>query len=153
MPGNHEKEYEVHEERSKSDDTIIKIEEVHPDDETNKKQKIIIGAILATAIVTVIVLAILGYDPDENNDRLPIPTPITTSFHDDDKDDDEWKTVSVSSGYLALRNERAYDSSNEIGQLYSGSRVKIISEENDGYVMVYSEDLDEYGWVNAEYLQ
>ena len=55
-------------------------------------------------------------------------------------------------GYLALRVEPTYDASNEIGKLYTGSRVKIVGEEQGDYVWVYSEDLDKEGWVNAGYI-
>ena len=34
-------------------------------------------------------------------------------------------TVTVASGYLALRNAKAYDSSNEIGELYTGDTVEV----------------------------
>ena len=34
--------------------------------------------------------------------------------------------VGVSKGYLALRSAMAYDSSNEIGELYSGDTVEVI---------------------------
>ena len=33
--------------------------------------------------------------------------------------------VTVSSGYLALRNDTAYDASNEIGKLYTGDTVEL----------------------------
>ena len=39
--------------------------------------------------------------------------------------DSQW-TVSVNTGYLALRTVKAYNSSNEIGQLYTGDTVNIL---------------------------
>ena len=61
-------------------------------------------------------------------------------------------TVSVSKGYLALRNAKAYDSSNEIGQLYSGDTVQLIDSSDAQYWYVYSPKLYLYGYVNKDYL-
>ena len=61
-------------------------------------------------------------------------------------------TVSVSKGYLALRNATAYDSSNEIGQLYSGDTVQLIDSSDAQYWYVYSPKLYLYGYVNKDYL-
>ena len=64
-----------------------------------------------------------------------------------------WKTVSVASGYLALRNDATYDQSNEIGQLNNGGRVEIEGTGAAGsYVFVYSPKYDCCGWVNAGFL-
>ena len=64
-----------------------------------------------------------------------------------------WKTVSVASGYLALRNDATYDQSNEIGQLNNGDRVEIEGTGAAGsYVFVYSPKYDRCGWVNAGFL-
>ena len=64
-----------------------------------------------------------------------------------------WKTVSVASGYLALRNDATYDRSNEIGQLNNGDRVEIEGTGAAGsYVFVYSPKYDRCGWVNAGFL-
>lgn len=60
--------------------------------------------------------------------------------------------VSVSKGYLALRNAKAYDSSNEIGQLYSGDTVQLIDSSDAQYWYVYSPKLYLYGYVNKDYL-
>ena len=63
------------------------------------------------------------------------------------------KTVSVASGYLALRNDATYDRSNEIGQLNNGDRVEIEGTGAAGsYVFVYSPKYDRCGWVNAGFL-
>lgn len=62
------------------------------------------------------------------------------------------KTVSVATGYLALRNAKAYDSSNEIGQLYSGDTVQLIDSSDAQYWYVYSPKLFLYGYVNKDYL-
>ena len=43
------------------------------------------------------------------------------------------RTVSVAKGYLALRSAKAYDSSNEIGQLYSGDTVQLIDTSDSQY--------------------
>ena len=65
----------------------------------------------------------------------------------------DWKTVSVSSGYLALRSDASYDDTNEIGQLKSGDTVEIEGTGSAGsYVFVYSPKYDRCGWVNAGFL-
>ena len=61
-------------------------------------------------------------------------------------------TVSVSKGYLALRNAKAYDASNEIGQLYSGDTVQLIDTSDSQYWYVYSQKLGKNGYVNKDYL-
>ena len=42
-------------------------------------------------------------------------------------------TVSVQSGYLALRTAKAYDASNEIGKLYTGETVEVIDASDSRY--------------------
>ena len=59
--------------------------------------------------------------------------------------------VSVSSGYLALRNAQSFDSSNEIGKLYNGDRVEVV-DYSGTYWYVYAPTLGMYGYVNSEYL-
>lgn len=61
-------------------------------------------------------------------------------------------TVSVQSGYLALRNEKAFKSSNEIAKLYSGDIVQIADNSDDTYWLVYAPDFDKGGYVNKDYL-
>ncbi|MDO5135959.1 MAG: hypothetical protein Q4D55_07895 [Eubacteriales bacterium] len=61
-------------------------------------------------------------------------------------------TVTVSKGYLALRTAKAYDSSNEIGQLYTGDTVDVTDASDDTYWYVYSPKLQSYGYVNRNYL-
>lgn len=63
------------------------------------------------------------------------------------------KTVKVKSGYLALRNAKAYDDSNEIGQLYTGDTVEVKDSSGDTYWYVYSSKLGKSGYVNKNYLQ
>lgn len=60
--------------------------------------------------------------------------------------------VSVSKGYLALRSSMAYDSSNEIGELYSGDLVEVTEYTNGDYWYVYSPKYDCWGYVNNDYL-
>ena len=62
------------------------------------------------------------------------------------------KTVSVATGYLALRSAKAYDTSNEIGELYSGETVQVIDSGDAQYWYVYSTKLGKYGYVNKDYL-
>ena len=62
------------------------------------------------------------------------------------------KTVRVTSGYLALRNDTAYDASNEIGKLYTGDTVTVIDSSGSTYWYVYAPKLDRNGYVNKDYL-
>lgn len=62
------------------------------------------------------------------------------------------RTVSVATGYLALRNAKSYDVSNEIGELYSGDTVQLIDSNDTQYWYVYSPKLNRYGYVNKDYL-
>lgn len=59
--------------------------------------------------------------------------------------------VHVQNGYLALRNAKAFDSSNEIGKMYNGDYVLAI-KTNEQYWYVYSPSLRMYGYTNSEYL-
>lgn len=59
--------------------------------------------------------------------------------------------VKVAKGYLALRNAKAFDSSNEIGKMYNGDYVQAI-RTNELYWYVYSPSLGAYGYTNSEYL-
>ena len=61
-------------------------------------------------------------------------------------------TVSVSKGYLALRTAKAYDSRNEIGELYSGDTVQVQDTSDSTYWYVYSPKLNKSGYVNRNYL-
>lgn len=64
----------------------------------------------------------------------------------------EIRTVSVAKGYLALRNMKAYDASNEIGELYSGDTVQLLDTSDSQYWYVYSPKYDTNGFVNKDYL-
>lgn len=59
--------------------------------------------------------------------------------------------VYVQKGYLALRNAKVFDSSNEIGKMYNGDCILAI-KTNEKYWYVYSPSLGMYGYVNSEYL-
>lgn len=61
-------------------------------------------------------------------------------------------TVSVEEGYLALRTEKAYDSRNEIGELYSGDVVEVKGNRDKTYWYVYAPGLGKFGYVNKDYL-
>ncbi len=65
---------------------------------------------------------------------------------------DSW-TVKVKSGYLALRNAKAYDDANEIGQLNNGDTVQVQDSSGSTYWYVYSSRLGKSGYVNKNYLQ
>ena len=60
--------------------------------------------------------------------------------------------VSVSSGYLALRTWPVYDSSNEIGELYTGDIFEVKDKSNGQYWWGYSSKLKANGYVNKDYL-
>lgn len=62
------------------------------------------------------------------------------------------KTVKVQSGYLALRNAKAYDASNEIGKLYTGETVQVQDTSDSQYWYVYAPSLGKSGYVNKDYL-
>lgn len=61
--------------------------------------------------------------------------------------------ANVSSGYLALRNDTAFDSSNEIGKIANGAEVDVISMPAGKYWYVYVPSLNQEGYVNSEYLR
>ena len=61
-------------------------------------------------------------------------------------------TVSVSKGYLALRTAKAYDSRNEIGELYTGDTVQVTDSSDPTYWYVYSPKHGKSGYVNKNYL-
>lgn len=63
-----------------------------------------------------------------------------------------YRTVKVKTGYLALRNATSYDSRNEIGKLYTGDIVMVISSTSSEYYYVYAPSLKKYGYVNGNYL-
>lgn len=60
--------------------------------------------------------------------------------------------VSVQEGYLAIRSEKSYDASNEIGKLYDGDSVLVLNDSDPDYWLVYSLDAQEAGYVNRDYL-
>ena len=56
-------------------------------------------------------------------------------------------------GYLALRSAPEFDPSNEIGRLYTGDTVELISTINTGsYIEVFSPKYGVYGYVNAGFV-
>ena len=61
-------------------------------------------------------------------------------------------TVSVKTGYLALRTAKAYDSSNEIGKLYSGDTFQVTDKSDSNYWYGYAPKLGKSGYVNRDYL-
>lgn len=61
--------------------------------------------------------------------------------------------ANVTSGYLALRNDTAFDSSNEIGKIANGAEVDVISTSPGQYWYVYVPSLNQEGYVNSEYLR
>ena len=65
----------------------------------------------------------------------------------------EWKSVSVNTGYLALRSEPAYEDANIIGQLGNGDTVQVIGAACGSYVEVFCPKYATCGWVNAGFLR
>ena len=61
-------------------------------------------------------------------------------------------SVAVASGYLALRNAKAYDDKNEIGKLYTGDTVDVTDSSGSTYWYVYASRLKKSGYVNRRYL-
>ena len=61
-------------------------------------------------------------------------------------------TVVVDKGYLALRTAKAYDSRNEIGELYTGDTVDVTDTSDSTYWYVYSPKHGKSGYVNRNYL-
>ena len=61
-------------------------------------------------------------------------------------------TVSVPTGYLALRTAKAYDYRNEIGELYTGDTVELQDASDATYWYVYSPKHGRSGYVNKNYL-
>ena len=65
---------------------------------------------------------------------------------------EETYRVNVASGYLALRNAKAYDERNEIGKLYTGDTVTVQDTSDATYWYVYSYKNGLYGYVDSRYL-
>lgn len=61
--------------------------------------------------------------------------------------------VNVKSGYLALRSEKAFDKSNEIGQLNTGDLVEVTDRKDSTYWYAYSPKLDKSGYVDRNYIK
>ncbi|MDO4475213.1 MAG: hypothetical protein Q4B59_00320 [Lachnospiraceae bacterium] len=61
-------------------------------------------------------------------------------------------SVKVDSGYLAIRNAKAYDSRNEIGKLYTGDTVQVTDTSDSQYWFIYSQKTNQFGYVNKDYL-
>ena len=66
--------------------------------------------------------------------------------------DGRYMYACVETGYLALRNAKAYEKSNEIGKLYTGDSVVILDDSGSEYWTVYSPTLYKTGYVNRNYL-
>ena len=56
--------------------------------------------------------------------------------------------VQVTSGYLALRSEKAFDRNNEIGQLNTGDLVEVMDKKDSTYWYAYSPKLNKSGYVD-----
>ena len=61
-------------------------------------------------------------------------------------------TVSVPSGYLALRDAPEYTYESEIGKFYSGETVLLMEKSTDTYWMVEDPRTGRVGYVNKNYL-
>ena len=60
--------------------------------------------------------------------------------------------MNVKSGYLAFRSEKAFDKSNEIGQLNTGDLVEVTNRKDSTYWYAYSPKLDKCGYVDNRYI-
>ena len=79
--------------------------------------------------------------------RFAAPAGVVTAKADYPK-----YSVKVDDGYLALRNAKAFDYSNEIGKLYTGEIVQVMDTSDPTYWYVYAQSLGKYGYVNRNYL-
>ena len=61
--------------------------------------------------------------------------------------------MNVKSGYLAFRSEKAFDKSNEIGQLNTGDLVEVTNRKDSTYWYAYSPKLDKSGYVDKNYIK
>ena len=75
-----------------------------------------------------------------------------SSYSDSASHDNDYWTVHVDSGYLALRSEKASNDANIIGKLYTGERVQVWGMDDTTFWYVYAPTLDMYGYVNSNYL-
>ena len=66
-----------------------------------------------------------------------------------------WAEVcNLKAGYLAIRNQPAYDFYNEEGALYNGEYVQIIGNgSGNGYIWVWSPKLNKSGWGNSNFIR
>ena len=64
-----------------------------------------------------------------------------------------YRTVTGTKNYLALRSSAKYSDKNVIGKLYNGDQVIITGGRDGDYVWVYAPSLDKSGFVNAKYLK
>lgn len=58
----------------------------------------------------------------------------------------------VNTGYLAIRSAKAFDSSNELGRMYTGDSVYVVDKSTGTYWYCYSPTTGIYGYVNSDYL-
>ena len=64
----------------------------------------------------------------------------------------DYRTVTGTKNYLALRSSAKYSDKNIIGKLYNGDKVIITGGKDGEYVWVYAPSLDKSGFVNSKYL-
>ncbi len=58
----------------------------------------------------------------------------------------------VEKNYLAIRSGKSYDSSNELGRLYTGDTVYVVDSSTGQYWYCYSPYLGIYGYIDSGYL-
>lgn len=58
----------------------------------------------------------------------------------------------VNTGYLAIRSAKSFDSSNELGKMYTGDSVYVVDTSTGSYWYCYSPVLGIYGYINSDYL-
>ncbi len=64
----------------------------------------------------------------------------------------DYRTVTGTKNYLALRSTAEYTDKNVIGKLYNGDQVVITGDWQGEYVWVYAPSLNQDGFVNGKYL-
>ena len=64
------------------------------------------------------------------------------------------KVSGLKTGWLALRNDTAYDPKNEIGQLYNGDEVQVYYDcTRNGYTWLYFRNSTRVAGVNSNFVK
>ena len=103
-----------------------------------------------------------SYAPKQNVNYAPSQSSYSTQSYYDNGFAQQANAVANSGnavhtvyvdGYLALRSAPEFDPSNEIGRLYTGDTVELISTMNTGsYIEVFCPKYGVYGYVNGGFV-